>query len=34
MLNAFLNELEAQKDKHITEEAYAALKGSAETLLS
>jgi hypothetical protein len=33
MLNAFLNEVEAQKDKHLTSEAYALLKYNAEYLI-
>jgi uncharacterized protein YceK len=34
MLEAFLNEVEAQKDKHLTSEAYALLKYNAEYLAS
>jgi len=34
MLEAFLNEVEAQKDKHLTSEAYALLKFNAEYLIS
>jgi hypothetical protein len=33
MLSAFLNEVEAQKDKHLTSEAYALLKFNAEYLI-
>lgn len=33
MLNAFLNEVEAQKEKHLTSEAYALLKYNAEYLI-
>lgn len=33
MLNAFLNEVEAQKDKHLTSEAYALLKFNVEYLI-
>lgn len=34
ILNAFVNEVEAQKDKHLTSEAYALLKYNAEYLLT
>jgi hypothetical protein len=34
VLQAFVNEVEAQKDKHLTSEAYALLKFNAEYLLS
>jgi len=34
ILHAFLNEVEAQKDKHLTSEAYALLKFNAEYLIS
>jgi len=34
ILDAFLNEVEAQKDKHLTSEAYALLKYNAEYLIS
>jgi len=34
ILEAFLNEVEAQKDKHLTSEAYALLKYNAEYLAS
>jgi hypothetical protein len=33
ILNAFINEVEAQKDKHLTSEAYALLKFNAEYLI-
>ena len=33
ILNAFLNQVEAQKDKHLTSEAYALLRFNAEYLV-
>ncbi|MDZ7262124.1 MAG: hypothetical protein ONB05_08475, partial [candidate division KSB1 bacterium] len=33
VLQAFVNEVEAQKDKHLTSEAYALLKYNAEYLI-
>jgi hypothetical protein len=34
VLQAFVNEVEAQKDKHVTSEAYALLKYNAEYLIA